>query len=85
MFDANVKEMIRHLCFKDIKCRKDCGRALTVMECIIEDTTTVFSGMLSSILAPGEVRPGHMIFAPLRTNLMAPLSTCSLGRMCGSA
>ena len=49
-----------------------------------EDTTTVFSGRLSSILAPGEVRPGHMMLAPLSTNLMAPLSTCTMGRMCGS-
>ncbi|XP_046653460.1 multidrug resistance-associated protein 1-like isoform X4 [Daphnia pulicaria] len=31
------------------------------------------------ILAPGEVKPGHMIFAPLRTNLMAHLSTCCQG------
>lgn len=35
-------------------------------------------------LAPGDVRPGHMILAPLRTNLMAPLSTCWCGRMKGS-
>lgn len=34
-------------------------------------------------LAP-EVKPGHMIFAPLSTNLMAPLSTCWCGRIKGS-
>ena len=39
-----------------------------------QDTTTLFSGTVS-ILAPGEVRPGHMMLAPLSTNLMAPLST----------
>lgn len=35
-------------------------------------------------LAPGEVSPGHMMLAPLKTNLMAPLSTCWWGRMKGS-
>ncbi len=35
-------------------------------------------------LAPGDVSPGHMMLAPLRTNLMAPLSTCWCGRMKGS-
>lgn len=35
-------------------------------------------------LAPGDVSPGHIMFAPLRTNLMAPLSTCWCGRMKGS-
>ena len=44
---------------------------------ILEDTTMVFSGTGVSILAPGEVSPGHMMLAPLRMNLMAPLSTCS--------
>lgn len=32
----------------------------------------------SGNLPPGEVRPRHMIFAPERTNLIAPLSTCTL-------
>jgi hypothetical protein len=27
-------------------------------------------------LPPGDVKPGHIIFAPDRTNFMAPLSTC---------
>ena len=30
------------------------------------------SGTSSCITAPGEVRPGHMMFAPPKTNLMAP-------------
>ena len=51
---------------------------------VLEDTTTVFSGTGVSIRAPGEVRPGHMMLAPLRINLMAPLSTCSWGRRVGS-
>ena len=48
------------------------------------DTTTVLAGNDTSILAPGEVSPGHMMFAPLKMNLIAPLSTCSLGSIIGS-
>ena len=36
------------------------------------------------ILAPGDVRPGHMMLAPLRMKRIAPLSTCILGAMNGS-
>ena len=50
---------------------------------LIKDTTTVPSGT-SPILAPGDVRPGHMIFAPLRINRIAPLSTCIGGHRNGS-
>lgn len=46
-------------------------------------TTTAPFGQ-GVIFAPGEVRPGHMIFAPLSTNLIAPLSTCCQGKMYGS-
>lgn len=46
-------------------------------------TTTVPFGA-SVISAPGDVSPGHIIFAPLRTNLIAPLSTCSMGKKNGS-
>ena len=42
------------------------------------------SGRETAILAPGEVRPGHIMLAPLRMNFIAPLSTCTLGRMVGS-
>lgn len=45
----------------------------------------VSPGKTVSILAPFEVRPGHIMLAPLRMNLMAPLSTCSHGNMNGSA
>jgi len=48
-----------------------------------KDTTIVFCGT-GSIFAPGEVNPGHIMLAPLITNLMAPKSTCSLGRKNGS-
>lgn len=48
-----------------------------------KDTTTVSTSAGYS-LAPGEVSPGHMMLAPLKTNLMAPLSTCWWGRMKGS-
>ena len=36
------------------------------------------------IFAPRDVKPGHMIFAPLKMNRMAPLSTCSCCNMNGS-
>jgi len=35
-------------------------------------------------LAPGLVRPGHITFAPLKRNFIAPLSTCCCGRIVGS-
>lgn len=35
------------------------------------------------MVAPGDVRPGHMMLAPDSTNLMAPLSALSLGIMSG--
>lgn len=53
------------------------------MKLCIKDTTIVFWGT-GSILAPGDVKPGHIILAPLITNLIAPRSTCSLGRKNGS-
>lgn len=49
----------------------------------IKITTTAPFGQ-GVIFAPGDVRPGHMIFAPLSTNLMAPLSTCCQGKIYGS-
>ena len=50
---------------------------------IFKDTTTVFSSSFV-ILAPGDVRPGHIMLAPLRMNRIAPLSTCIFGNMKGS-
>lgn len=38
----------------------------------------------SVIWAPGDVSPGHIIFAPLSTKRIAPLSTCCIGRKNGS-
>jgi len=39
-------------------------------------TATIESfGKSSVIFAPGDVRPGHMIFEPFKTNFIAPLST----------
>lgn len=50
---------------------------------IKKDTTTVpFDTWV--IFAPFDVRPGHIILAPLRTNFIAPLSTCSTGKKNGS-
>lgn len=46
---------------------------------------TIIASLSASIrLAPGDVRPGHIMFAPLKINLMAPLSTCWCGNMNGS-
>ena len=42
------------------------------------------SGTGVSILAPADVSPGHIIFAPLRINRIAPLSTCKRGNVHGS-
>jgi hypothetical protein len=52
--------------------------------CELKFTTITFSGRSVSILAPAEVNPGAMMLAPLRMNLMAPLSTCNHGNMLGS-
>ena len=46
--------------------------------------TTIVSLSTFVILAPGDVSPGHIILAPLRTNFIAPLSTCMWGNMKGS-
>ncbi|CAO3697586.1 unnamed protein product [Rhizopus microsporus] len=46
--------------------------------------TTAPTGKSSSIRAPLDVNPGHMILAPDKTNLIAPRSTCSFGRISGS-
>ena len=53
------------------------------MELLYKDTTIVLSSTFV-ILAPGDVRPGHMMLAPLRTNFIAPLSTCMWGNIKGS-
>ena len=48
-----------------------------------KDTTTVPLGKSAS-LAPGLVSPLHITLAPLKRNLIAPLSTCCWGRIKGS-
>ena len=55
-----------------------------VKECVYIKDTTIAPASCLDILAPGEVRPGHMILAPDKTNFIAPLSTCSHGRRKGS-
>lgn len=85
--DAHAQSMLLALChdglWKHVK-GQTTQYKITSPSYKLEDTTTVLSGTLCSILAPGEVSPGHMMFAPLNTNLMAPLSTCNWGNMCGS-
>lgn len=46
--------------------------------------TTAFAGKAGVIMAPFEVSPGHIILAPERTKVIAPLSTCINGQMKGS-
>lgn len=46
--------------------------------------TIELTGNPGVIIAPLEVKPGHIIFAPLKTNDIAPLSTCIKGQMKGS-
>lgn len=48
-------------------------------------TTGVSASTSSSKAPPGDVSPGHIMFAPARTNLIAPLSTCNFFIMFGSA
>ena len=55
----------------------------SVVTLILKDTTTVPFGT-GVICAPLDVNPGHIIFAPLRTKRIAPLSTCCFGRKKGS-
>lgn len=47
--------------------------------------TGVSRSTSSWMVAPLLVRPGHMMFAPWKTNLMAPLSTRRRGIIIGSA
>lgn len=48
---------------------------------IIATTWPLSTGVMH---APGDVNPGHMIFAPLNTKRIAPLSTCSIGKKNGN-
>lgn len=54
------------------------------VEKIVSLLTTGQLSPTSTILPPADVRPGHMMFAPLRTNLIAPRSTWKCGIMFGS-
>lgn len=57
----------------------------TYTDKIIKKDTTIVPFGTEVIFAPGEVKPGHIMFAPLKTNLIAPLSTCCQGKKNGSA
>lgn len=48
---------------------------------IMATTVPLSTGVIQ---APGEVSPGHIIFAPLKTNRIAPLSTWSIGKKYGN-
>lgn len=56
----------------------------TVTEKMIH-TTGVSASTSSSKAPPGDVRPGHIMFAPARTNFIAPRSTWNFFIMFGSA
>ena len=47
-------------------------------------TTGDSASTSSSKAPPGDVSPGHIIFAPDRTNLIAPLSTWNFFMIFGS-
>ena len=55
----------------------------TVWSQCMKDTATAPLGRSAS-LAPGLVNPRHITLAPLKRNLIAPLSTCWCGRITGS-
>lgn len=46
--------------------------------------TTDDGGTLGVMMAPLDVKPGHIMLAPESTNVMAPLSTCMRVHMKGS-
>lgn len=56
--------------------------AVSLPSAIIATTVSFPTGC--GINAPGDVKPGHMILAPLSTNRIAPLSTCNIGRKKGN-
>lgn len=47
-------------------------------------TTGLSASTSSSKTPPGDVRPGHIMFAPAKTNLIAPRSTCNFFIILGS-
>lgn len=47
-------------------------------------TTGVSAPTFSSKAPPGDVRPGHIMLAPARTNFIAPRSTCNFFIIFGS-
>lgn len=46
--------------------------------------TTEFTGRFGVIIPPFDVKPGHIMFAPDNTNVIAPLSTFISGQINGS-
>lgn len=54
--------------------------------CFPSATTVTISLALSPgvMMAPFDVKPGHIILAPDKTNVIAPLSTCISGHINGS-
>lgn len=74
----------KNIKFEYLKCQEYYITILFKFYKIFKKDTTVVPLSTDVRRAPGEVSPGHMIFAPLRTNLIAPLSTCSDGKKNGS-
>lgn len=62
---------------------KPIARAFSFPSAMIAATAP--AGKSSSIRAPLDVKPGHIMLAPDKTNLMAPRSTCNLGSISGSS
>lgn len=59
---------------------KPMANAWSFPSAIIATTVPLSTGVMQ---APGDVKPGHIIFAPLNTKRIAPLSTCSIGKKYG--
>eukprot|EP01018_Ginkgo_biloba_P024265 Gb_14183 [translate_table: standard] len=74
MLSTPIPLLIALMSFADIFVNP-IARAFSFPSAII--ATGDSAGTSSSKAPPGDVSPGHMMFAPARTNLMAPLSTCS--------
>lgn len=81
-YDAGCCAGSLNLCTKGFSvplcCNSSCRAAPALKLAPIDNPHTSLC-----IVAPGLVNPGHMMFAPDSTNLIAPLSVRSLGIMSG--
>ncbi|KAH9501806.1 hypothetical protein DERF_012619 [Dermatophagoides farinae] len=86
-FSMATPRLILALCSNTYISSTDIFNLPTANACCLRSAITVTivsAGNPSVIMAPFDVNPGHIIFAPDKTNVMAPSSTCINGHMNGS-